>query len=151
MRTTRLRAVTKGKPSDVSASPTRKPAKPLKNYAPPDSATEAAQEPDESAGLTPIEYKRWLLDETMRAYRRAVTDHSHVACRQLLRDAGTLRADIEATVAADVASAAALDRLGDGEWSEALRERAIALADDDLEVFVAEYLRRNKHVHLVPA
>jgi hypothetical protein len=50
---------------------------------------------------------------------------------------------------ADAASSSsAVDGLTPDEWSATLRERAVTLTDDDLEVFVAEYLGRNKHVRL---
>jgi len=85
----------------------------------------------------------------MKAYGRARDDRSHVACRQMLRDAATLRDEIAAMERADAASnPSAVDGLTPDEWSAALRERAASLSDDDLEVFVAEYLGRNKHVRL---
>jgi hypothetical protein len=67
----------------------------------------------------------------------------------MLRDAATLRDEIAAMERADAASSSsAVDGLTPDEWSATLRERAVTLTDDDLEVFVAEYLGRNKHVRL---
>ncbi len=132
-----------GRPS--AAMEAVKPPKPARTYIPIDGPPPA----DETDGLTPIEHRRWLLAETMKAYGRARDDRSHVACRQMLRDAATLRDEIAAMERADAASSSsAVDGLTPDEWSATLRERAVTLTDDDLEVFVAEYLGRNKHVRL---
>lgn len=144
--TTRRTVTSKGLPSQAGAATPAKPRKPAKDY----SASGEQEPPADLAGMSVIEHTRWLLTETLCAYRRAERDHSHVACRQLLRDVQTLRAELEALESTERANAERADTMSDAQWSGLLAEKASALADDDLEVFVSEYLQRNRNVRLVP-